>query len=112
MSGGGIQGLAVLTRYNIVGAEVLEHSHQPVDWEAEGNSLHEPRRGKRLWQRIKLETEIGPLTLHNVDFESHCGTWSFTSRSNADCRSHALHTHRSHALACPRFLFTSPLLGH
>ena len=34
--GGGVHGQALLSRYSLEDARALVHSHQPVDWDAEG----------------------------------------------------------------------------
>ena len=34
--GGGVHGQAILSRYPLSNVRAVVHSHQPVDWEAEG----------------------------------------------------------------------------
>lgn len=65
-------GLAVLTKFEFVGASVRPHSVQPFNWEAEGKEYSQPRKGERYWQHVTLQTPLGQLGLFNINLEDQC----------------------------------------
>ena len=72
----GHHGHALLTRFDVDTAlcSTLRHSHQPVDWEKEGASRGEPRRGERVTMKAVVRLPGGAeLLLYNGHFEVFCG---------------------------------------
>jgi endonuclease/exonuclease/phosphatase family metal-dependent hydrolase len=71
--GGGVHGQALLSRYALRDCRALKHSHQPVDWAAEGEARREPRRGGRVVLCATVECPFGPLLVYNLHLEVFCG---------------------------------------
>lgn len=50
--GGGVHGNAILTKFDIIGWDIIEHSHHPINWNAAPEqqphplAAREPRRGR------------------------------------------------------------------
>jgi hypothetical protein len=72
--GGGVHGNAIFTRYDAE-FRVLEHKHQPVNWEREGMALREPRKGERytLVAEINVYPNEAPILCYCVHLEVFCG---------------------------------------
>ncbi|KAI9593548.1 Endonuclease/exonuclease/phosphatase [Syncephalis fuscata] len=72
--GGGVHGNAILTKLDAE-FRVLNHTHHPVNWEREGMSLREPRRGRRytLAAEINLFPGEAPVLCYSVHLEVFCG---------------------------------------
>ena len=71
--GGGVHGQAVLSRFDFTHVWPIVHSHQPVDWEAEGEARREPRRGKRVALAATVATPDGPLLVYSLHLEVFAG---------------------------------------
>ena len=70
----GHHGHAVLSKMDLTCPTTLHHPHQPVDWEKEGESRREPRRGRRVTMRLVVECGGGvQLLVYNGHFEVFAG---------------------------------------
>ena len=75
--GGGAHGNAIMSKYKIKeeNTEIFKHKYQPVNWDKEGYSRKEPRKGDRYC--ICTCIEINPLffiDVYCVHSEVFCGT--------------------------------------
>lgn len=74
--GGGVHGNAILSRYDIISAEALKHTHHPIDWESgrHPKARSEPRKGERLTLCCLLEVDNAPLVVYSCHLEVilHC----------------------------------------
>ncbi|CAG8654316.1 8361_t:CDS:2 [Cetraspora pellucida] len=71
--GGGVHGNAIFTKHEIT-FRVLDHKHHPLDWEKQGTSLCEPRKGRRFTLVAEVKPPFGPPILcYCVHLEVFCG---------------------------------------
>ena len=71
--GGGLHGQALLSRFDLSDVRALVHSHQPVDWEREGESRREPRRGGRVALAATVHSPLGPVLVYSLHLEVFTG---------------------------------------
>ena len=93
--GGGVHGQAILSRFALRDVRAIVHSHQPVDWDAEGcvpggglgravpadascarrEARREPRRGKRvaLAAVAELPQPLGRVLVYSLHLEVFTG---------------------------------------
>lgn len=75
--GGGLHGQALLSRWPLQDVRALLHSHQPVDWAAEGEVRREPRRGARVALAATVDVPgLGELLLYSLHLEVFSGITS------------------------------------
>lgn len=74
LQGGGVHGNAILSRFDFK-AQILPHSHHPVDWNIDGERFNEPRRGARaiLAADIQIPGLVSPIRCYSLHFEVFCG---------------------------------------
>jgi len=73
--GGGVHGNAIFTKLD-ADFRVLDHTHHPVNWEREGMSLREPRRGRRYTIVAEVHAfpgEAPPVLCYSAHLEVFCG---------------------------------------
>ncbi|CAG8588799.1 5418_t:CDS:2 [Paraglomus occultum] len=71
--GGGVHGNAIFSKYDL-DFRVLDHKHQPFDWDKDGDKLNEPRKGRRVTLVAEIKTSFGPPILcYCVHLEVFCG---------------------------------------
>ncbi|CAG8505082.1 3760_t:CDS:2 [Paraglomus brasilianum] len=71
--GGGVHGNAIFSKYD-VDFRVLDHKHQPFNWEKDCDKLNEPRKGRRVTLVAEIKTAFGPPILcYCVHLEVFCG---------------------------------------
>eukprot|EP00775_Hariotina_reticulata_P004582 gene4582-4836_t len=86
--GGGVHGNAILTKYDLIKWDVIEHSHHPIDWNLDPAlqphplAAREPRKGRRLSLAADIATPQGPLRVYCCHLEVFCGilsrVWQFS----------------------------------
>ncbi|KAJ1950319.1 hypothetical protein FBU59_000738 [Linderina macrospora] len=71
--GGGIHGNAIYSKYNM-NLRVIDHRHQPYNWERDGAILGEPRRGRRFTLAAEVLVPRRPSVLaYSAHFECFTG---------------------------------------
>jgi endonuclease/exonuclease/phosphatase family metal-dependent hydrolase len=72
--GGGVHGNAILSKYDFE-PYIVGHGYHPVDWERDGRSLQEPRRGKRavLAADISVPGLPSSVICYCLHLEVFCG---------------------------------------
>lgn len=71
--GNGLHGNAIFSKYSLKDAYAIIHKHQPVNWEVEGQSMKEPRKGQRVTLRANVETPSANILCYSVHMEVFCG---------------------------------------
>ncbi|KAI9029936.1 Endonuclease/exonuclease/phosphatase [Phycomyces nitens] len=72
-AGGGVHGNAILSKYDVE-FKVLDHQHQPFNWDRDGGTLKEPRVGRRYTLIGTIQPPSQPAVLcYSVHLEVFTG---------------------------------------
>lgn len=98
--GGGVHGNGILTWWDVEKIDVIEHV-EIFAWEADGEKLNEPRKGKRRSLACFLRNPLNPnqkMIVYSVHLEVFCGIFGrlrqFSQILAHSCRHIATHPHQ------------------
>jgi endonuclease/exonuclease/phosphatase family metal-dependent hydrolase len=74
LQGGGVHGNAILSLFDF-DPYIVDHKHHPMNWERDGHTLSEPRRGQRaiIAASVTIPWLPRPIICYSLHLEVFCG---------------------------------------